>query len=95
MQTTISNSSRIAAVKHQVSCDLAGEIVILNMRDGIYYGLNSVGALIWSLLEEPRLVSEIHERLLDEYEIDPQVCESQLMALLAELAAHGLVEIRQ
>jgi hypothetical protein len=92
---SISSSSIVASVKHQVSCDLAGEVVILNVQDGVYYGLNAVGARIWSLLEEPRMVSQIHETLLDEYEIDPHVCESQLLTLLADLAAHGLVEIKQ
>jgi hypothetical protein len=95
MSMTISSTSVLAAVKHQVSCDLADEVVILDMQDGIYYGLNAVGARIWSLLEEPRSVAEIHQTLLDEYEIDPEVCETQLMTLLTELAANGLVEIKE
>jgi hypothetical protein len=95
MLMRISNRSVIATVKHQVSCDLAGEVVILNMKDGFYYGLNGVGARIWSLLEEPRRVADIQETLLDEYEVDPQVCETHLMALLKDLAAHGLVEIKE
>jgi hypothetical protein len=92
---TISSSTVIASVKHQVSCDLAGEVVILDMKDGIYYGLNAVGARIWTLLEEPRSVAEIHQTLLDEYDIDPDVCETQLLTLLTDLAAHGLVEIKE
>jgi hypothetical protein len=94
MSIQISSSSVIASVKHQVSCDLAGEVVILNMQDGIYYGLNAVGARIWSLVGEPRSVGEIHATLLEEYDIDPHVCETQLMTLLADLAANGLVEVR-
>jgi hypothetical protein len=62
----ISNGSVISAVTHQVSCDLAGEVVILNLQDGVYYGLNTVGARIWSLLNGPRSVEQIHAVLLEE-----------------------------
>jgi hypothetical protein len=95
MPMTISSRSVIATVQHQVSCDLVGEVVILNMKDGMYYGLNAVGARIWSLLEEPRSVADIHAVLLDEYDVDPQLCEAQLVTLLTDLAANGLVEIKE
>jgi hypothetical protein len=90
----ITNTSIVAAVKHQVSCDLSGEVVILNLQDGIYYGLNAVGARIWSMLEAPRSFDEICRSLLEEYDIDPDVCEKQLSALLSDLATHGLIEVR-
>jgi len=93
MSPVISNASVVSAVTHQVSCDLAGEVVILNLQDGVYYGLNAVGARIWSLLEEPRSVEQINAALLSEYAIDRATCEQQVRAVLNDLAAHGLVEI--
>jgi hypothetical protein len=93
MSVSISDGSIVSAITHQVSCDLSGEAVILNLRDGVYYGLNSVGARIWSLLEEPRSVRELRALLLDEYDIDPEVCAQQLVSLLSDLAAHGLLEV--
>jgi hypothetical protein len=94
MPMALSHASIVTTVKHQVSCDLSGEVVILNLEDGVYYGLNAVGARIWQMLEEPRSVEEIHRSLLDEYDIDPKVCETQLFALLHDLAVNGLVEVR-
>lgn len=94
MSLPISDTSVVTAVKHQVSCDLSGEIVILNIQDGVYYGLNAVGARIWKLLEEPRSVGQIRSALLDEYDIDPDVCGMQLVSVLTDLAAHELVEVR-
>ena len=89
----ISDHSIVSAVKHQVSCDLAGEAVILNLKDGVYYGLNTVGARVWALLEEPRSVAALRSLLLDEYDIDPDVCGHQLASLLNDLAGHGLLEV--
>ena len=47
----------------QISCKLAEESVILQLEEGMYYGLNSVGARIWELVQEPRTVREIRDLL--------------------------------
>ena len=57
----ISIESIVAVVENQVSVELAGEAVILNLGSGMYYGLDPVGARIWELLQEPRTVAEIKE----------------------------------
>ena len=89
----LSNASVVAAVKDHVSCDLDGEVVILNISNGVYYGLNAVGTRIWALLqEEPRSVDQIRQVLLDEYDIDAPSCETQLFALLRELESKGLIQ---
>jgi hypothetical protein len=44
MRAEIVKTSTVVAAKDQVSCDLVGEAVILDMKSGIYYGLNPVGA---------------------------------------------------
>ena len=54
MSQTISDRSVVVATKDQVSCDLAGEAAILNIKSGVYYGLDPVGARIWTLMQEPR-----------------------------------------
>jgi len=94
MSLLISNASIVAAVSHQVSSDLAGEVVILNLQDGVYYGLNAVGARIWSLLVQPRSVGQIQAVLLEEYNIEPAICEQQVVSVLNDLAAHGLIEVK-
>ena len=33
------------------------EVVLLNLRDGVYYGLDGVGARVWTLVQEPRTVA--------------------------------------
>ena len=86
--------SLVALSKDQVSCDLAGEAAILNIRAGMYYGLDEVGARMWNLIQKPRLAREIKETLLNEYDVEPQRCERDLLALLNDLAGKGLIEIK-
>jgi len=89
----ISERSTIVVTKDQVSCDLSGEAAILNLKAGVYYGLNTVGASIWKLLQEPRSVKEIQDAILEEYEVDPDQCARDVLELLQELSTNGLVEI--
>jgi hypothetical protein len=60
----------------------------------VYYGLDAVGARIWSLIQEPRTVNEIRDILLEEYEVEPERCERDLLALLQKLADEGLIEVK-
>jgi hypothetical protein len=93
MQTAIPGSSTIVQAGDQVSTDLAGEVVILGLKSGGYYGLNSVGARIWSLIQEPRRLADIRRAILEEYEVDGDRCERDLQELLQQLTAEGLIEI--
>jgi hypothetical protein len=92
--STISENSIVQSVKNQISSDLGGEAVILNMNTGIYHGLNEVGAFVWNLIEQPQLVQDIQQRLLQEYEIEVSVCKLDLFALLKDLQDAGLIEIK-
>jgi hypothetical protein len=77
----------------QVSCDLSGEAVVLNMKSGMYYGMGDVGALIWGSLDQPRTFADLRELILQEYEVAAEACEQDLIAFLTELESAGLVEI--
>ena len=89
----ISRGSTVVVAKDQVSSDLGEEVAILNLKAGVYYGLDAVGARIWSLIQEPRKVDEIRDVLLEEYEVEPERCERDLFALLQRLASEGLIQV--
>jgi Coenzyme PQQ synthesis protein D (PqqD) len=92
--TLISQNSIVVAAQDQVSSDLAGESVILDLKSGTYYGLNEVGSVIWELIQEPKTVDDIYKTILQDYEIDAQTCENDIQALLNNLLEAQLVEIR-
>lgn len=94
LECLISEASTVIAIKEHVSADLAGEVVILNLKSGVYYGLNEVGAHIWQLIQQPKTVTTIRDTLLQEYEVDSDRCQRDLLGLLHELAAMGLIEVK-
>jgi hypothetical protein len=53
MWKTVSRTSTARATRDQVSSDLKGEVAILDLKAGVYYGLDAVGARVWELLQGP------------------------------------------
>lgn len=90
----ISGSSKITVTKYQVSSNLGDEAVILDPNSGAYYGLNDVGSYIWNLIQQPKMVNEIREAILQEYDVNPEDCDRDLMALLQQLQAQRLIQVQ-
>lgn len=67
------------------------DLVALDVQQGSCYGFNATAARVWALLEQPRLLSEVREILVDEYHIEPEDCDQELRMLLARLKQDGLV----
>ena len=93
MERIITTRSRVVAVKEQASCNLADEAVVLDLRAGVYYGLNAVAMRIWELLQEPKTVSEIGAAIVGEYDVDSDRCQDDLLGLLRDLEAKKLIQV--
>lgn len=81
------------AGKGQISCSLDDESVILNIEEGMYYGLNAVASRVWELVQQPRTVREICDRLMSEYEIEESSCTRDVLQLLEQLHRWKLIEL--
>lgn len=86
--------STVVAVKDVLGCELQDEAIILDLKSGVYYGLDSMGARLWQLVQQPIVVSEVCEIILDEYDVDREQCERDLCSFFQEMVVNGLVEIR-
>lgn len=93
MKRELTLNSKVSVAKDVVSCDLVEEAALLNLKDGIYYGLNPVGARIWNILQKPVQVSEILDTMVEEYDVEKDVAEADLMELLGQLLERELVKV--
>src|SRR2546425_3216530 len=91
---TLDLASRVVAGPDQVSCDLGGEAAILHLTSGTYYSLNPTGARVWTFLSAPISVRTLRQRLLAEYDVSTDRLERDLLALLGQLHAAALIEVR-
>jgi Coenzyme PQQ synthesis protein D (PqqD) len=83
--TFVQNREPIASV-------VDGEIVMLSVRAGAYFSLNSVASEIWSMLETPHSIDEICRALRAVYAIDKETAAIQVSAFLDSIATRGLIE---
>ena len=90
----LSLDSTIVRNLDQLSTDLGDETVILGLASGEYYSLEDVGARIWEIIQMPKTVKEIRDAIVNDYNVDPERCERDLLAVLQEMAEEGLVEIK-
>lgn len=72
--------------------EVDGAVVLLNLRDATYYGLDAVGSCAWRLLCQHGDLERVVAALLAEYEVAEERLRQDLHAFVAELHAAGLLE---
>jgi hypothetical protein len=72
---------------------LQDEIVLLNMKDQQYFGLDDVGSDMWKLLVEYGDVETVADRLCAEYDVDGATVREDLGVLIGNLLTAGLLKI--
>lgn len=81
------------AAPDQVFSELGNEAVIMNLVSGTYFGLNEVGAAIWQHLQRPVTLDDLCEAIQAEYEVDLEVCQPDIEALLQQFQEAQLIEV--
>ena len=94
MGARLSSQSIVVATSEQVSCPLGDESAILNLKNSVYYGANPVAASVWKLVQQPKSVAELRDALVDEYDVEPERCQQDLMMLLDKMRDEGLIDVR-
>lgn len=74
--------------------ELDGELVLLNLRTGVYFGLDRVGTRIWHLLVAHGSLRAVLDHLVAEYDAPSEQIERDLLDLVSRLAQKGLVTLR-
>lgn len=93
-RSTIPATATVAAASDVLATAFDDDLVLLNLRDGVYYGLEGVGTRVWSLIQQPRPLAEIRDALTEEFDVDPGRCERDLRALLGDLVKRGLAVVQ-
>lgn len=71
--------------------DVGDKVVMMDLDEGAYYGLNRIAARIWTLLETPTSVSAICDKLCAEYAVDRATCEREVLAFATELLGRNVL----
>ena len=77
-----------------MEAELDDEIVGLDVEQGTCFGFNATATTVWKRLEQPATRTELLETLLQEYDVEPPACETELDLLLADLTERGMIEVQ-
>lgn len=95
LKMELTQLSTVVAAPNQVSSELAGESVILNVKTGRYYGLNAVGVSIWDKIQSPKTLQELCDALIAEYDVAPDHCKVEIHELLQDMIAAELIQVSE
>ncbi|MBI3676004.1 MAG: PqqD family protein [Proteobacteria bacterium] len=90
----LSSDFRVVRGKGLIEAEVDGELVALHIDKGVCYGLNKVGSRVWQLIETPAKIGDVCAALTSEFDVDAATCEREVLDLLEELRAEGLIEVR-
>jgi Coenzyme PQQ synthesis protein D (PqqD) len=88
-----SADAAIRIKKDVVFRELEGEMVLLNLGTGVYFGLDAVGTRIWALIDGQRSAVDIVATLTEEYDVDPRTCAMDVERFLEDLRRNDLVDV--
>lgn len=77
--------------KDVLARELAGEILVLDLRTSLYFGMTDVAARVWQLVEQQQTRDSIVETLAKEFDAAPGVIASDVDTFLEDLLTRGLL----
>jgi len=93
IKRNLSLTSKVQRNLNMVTSNLDGEIVMMSVEHGEYFGLDEIGTRIWEFLEKPVIVEELITSLTNEFEVERQECEHDTLEFLEELLSKELVQL--
>jgi hypothetical protein len=92
---SLPDSAIVAIASDVLASELGSEVVMLSLRDGIYYGLDAVGAEVWRLVQSPSTIGHIVATIVDTFDVEEERCRADVVALIATLRDRQLVHVRE
>ena len=91
----ISKYSTVTANKELFSRIFEGQTLIFNPQNTLCYSLDSIGAKVLNVLQEPMDIQKIKDIITNEYEVESEQCEQDILTLLEEFAVSKLITVKK
>jgi hypothetical protein len=91
--TTVDSATVISRSPSVLTAEVDGEIVMMSIEQGRYFGLDDIGSDIWKRLEQPCSFATLVDRLAADYDADRATIAADVEALLGRMAAQDVVRL--
>ena len=75
----------------QVAAEMDGEVLMMNVNTGNYYGLNEVASFVWNQLAQPLTVRAVCDAIMGEFDVSPETCQADAFFFLESMLTDGLL----
>src|SRR5216684_1383531 len=89
----IADATVISRSPSVLTAEVDGEIVMMSIEQGRYFGLDDIGSDIWNRIEPPCSFTALIDRLVAEYDADRATIAADVQALLGRMAAQDVVRL--
>ncbi|MBM7540687.1 lasso peptide biosynthesis PqqD family chaperone [Amphibacillus cookii] len=89
----VDKNQMIKQLEGNIVSDMDGEKVMLSVTKGKYFNLGELGGEIWDMIIEPISIQQLVLNLLEQYDVDQEVCYQQVIAFIRQLAEAELIQI--
>jgi hypothetical protein len=89
----IAQTTVVSRSESVLSADVAGEVVMLSIEQGCYYGLDDIGSDIWRRIATPCSFAELVDKLVVDYDADRATIATDVQALLGRMAEQNVVRL--
>ena len=87
----VTETSRLKVPAHVHAREFDGELIIVDLERGDYFGLDEVGSRMWQGLASGRSPAEVVDGLLAEYDVEKSRLSVDVLHLVKDLLARGLL----
>ena len=67
------------------------ETVLLNLKTGMYHGLDPMGTRVFETLKASEDLTAVHAKLLSALDVEPERLETDLLAICDDMLARGIL----
>lgn len=80
---------------HALFQEVDDGIVLLNMKNGMYFELNHVGSTVWKLLEKHKRLDAVMDLMLERYDVTEDDLSTDVAAFIEALQSNELVRVHE
>lgn len=91
--TEISIDTRVKPSEDVLFQEVQGDAVLLDLKTGVYFGLDKVGTRIWQLMADKGLLLGVVEQMEEEFDVARERCEGDVVLLARRLEEEGLISV--
>lgn len=89
----ITRSAVVTRRDDLVTAPVGEDLVMMDIDSGTFFTLDDIGTFVWSRLAGPTSVADLLDEIQHNYDVTPEQCEGDVLALLQQMHDRGLIDV--